>query len=87
MPKVWKKDTLKYYTQGNLIGKSGLERYYESSLRGKKGINYVLRDVNNVIKSQFQSGKFDQTLEEGYVLKTSIDLSLQKYLESLMMGF
>ncbi len=85
--KSLEKDTLKYYTQGNLVGKSGLERYYESSLRGKKGINYVLRDVNNIIKSRFQSGKFDQTLEEGYVLKTSIDLSLQKYLESLMAGF
>lgn len=80
-------DSAKYYVPDDLIGKSGLEYQYEAALRGKKGFEYVVKDVKNIIKTRFQAGIFDKALEEGYSLRTSIDLDLQTYSDSLMKGF
>ena len=38
-----------YYKEGDYIGISGMERSYESVLRGKKGIQYQVTDVHNKI--------------------------------------
>lgn len=77
-------DSSKYYSQGDLIGKSGLEKHYEAHLRGTKGVSYVMRNVKGVVKGKFQEGKFDTIPGVGKNLVTTIDLDLQQYAERLM---
>ncbi len=77
-----KKDS--YYRQGDYIGKSGIERFYEKVLRGKKGSKIVEVDVHNRVTGSFQNGKFDTLAIPGDNLYLSIDYRLQAYGEKLM---
>ena len=74
----------KYYKPGDYIGKSGLEKSYESVLRGKKGKKITLVDVHNREKGRYENGRFDTAAVAGQNLYTSIDASLQEYAEKLM---
>ncbi|MDR0971546.1 MAG: penicillin-binding protein 2 [Bacteroidales bacterium] len=73
-----------YYKKGDYIGMSGMEKYYEDILRGKKGSKITLVDVHNREKGSFQNGEYDTAAVAGENLYCSIDLELQKYAESLM---
>ena len=73
-----------YYRQGDYIGKSGLEKSYESVLRGKKGQKVTLVDVHNREKGRYENGRFDTAAIAGKNLYTSIDIKLQEYAEKLM---
>jgi len=75
-----------YYSPGDYIGKSGIEKYYETILRGKKGIEYKLVDVFNREMGSYSNGKFDTILELGKNLRISLDIDLQAYGEKLMRG-
>jgi ribose/xylose/arabinose/galactoside ABC-type transport system permease subunit len=44
---------------GDYIGINGVEQYYESILRGKKGVNVYLVDVQNRVVGAFQNGDID----------------------------
>ncbi len=77
-----KKD--KYYRQGDYIGKSGIEKYYEKILRGKKGSRIVEVDVHNRVKGNFQNGRYDTAAIPGNNIILSIDSKLQSYGEALM---
>ncbi|MDW7695576.1 penicillin-binding transpeptidase domain-containing protein [Flammeovirgaceae bacterium SG7u.111] len=77
-------DSSKYYRQGDLIGKSGLEKQYEEELRGIRGVSYVMLNVRGVVKGSFQNGELDTIPEIGKDLVTGIDLELQQYGEKLM---
>ncbi|MEN7547521.1 penicillin-binding protein 2 [Rapidithrix thailandica] len=79
-----KKDTTNYYRQGDLIGKSGIERYYENYLRGKQGVKYVMTNVRGMVKGSYKNGKLDTLPVVGEDLISSIDLDLQQYGEKLM---
>jgi len=46
-----------YYQMGDYIGISGIERTYETELRGNKGVNVYLVDVYNRIKGSYSDGK------------------------------
>ena len=46
----------KYYQQGELIGKDGIERQYEKELRGIKGKKYLTRNNLNKITGSFKNG-------------------------------
>ena len=70
------------YKPGQLIGKSGLEKQYEQTLRGREGINFVEVDSRNRIVPNGQTRE-DVTPEEGPPLYTNIDLDLQEYIHSL----
>ncbi len=74
------------YTQGDYVGVSGLEQNYETVLRGKKGVQYVMVNVRGVVKGSFKEGKFDTTAVAGEDIVTTLDLDLQKYAEKLMEG-
>ncbi|NME67315.1 penicillin-binding protein 2 [Flammeovirga aprica] len=78
------KDTAKYYQSGDLIGKSGVEKYYEEQLRGQRGVSYIMKNVKGVTKGKFEDGKFDTIPRVGATLTSSIDLDLQAYGEQLM---
>ncbi|MDJ1491494.1 penicillin-binding protein 2 [Cytophagaceae bacterium DM2B3-1] len=73
-----------YYRQGDYIGISGVESYYEEQLRGQRGVRYVMVNVNGVEKGAFKEGTFDTSAVAGENLISSIDLDLQRYADSLM---
>ena len=75
-----------YYRSGDYIGTQGIERSYERQLRGVKGSEILLRDVQGRIKGRYQDGRFDQQPIPGKNLTLSIDLDLQKLGERLMQG-
>lgn len=72
-----------YYRQGDYIGKSGLEKHYESLLRGQRGVKYIMVDVHGVEKGAYKGGRIDSTAIAGQDLYTSIDLDIQQYAEEL----
>lgn len=73
-----------YYTRGDYAGKSGLEKSYENILRGKKGIEVLLRDAHGRIKGKYKEGEYDQAPVSGKNIQLSIDMELQAYGEYLM---
>lgn len=80
------RDTSNYYNQGDYIGQSGLEAYYEEILRGKKGVRFKIKNVRGIEKGPFNDGKLDSLSVPGKNLHTTIDLDLQKYGEWLLEG-
>ncbi len=72
-----------YYRMGDYAGVNGIEKYYEKSLRGKKGVKIFLVDAHNRIKESYKNGKFDTLPEAGKSLVSSIDIDLQAYGETL----
>lgn len=63
--------------QGDIVGKAGLERSYDVSLRGRRGWRLVT--VNNLGR-QLGDARPGQTPEDGHGLATSIDVRLQRTL-------
>lgn len=75
-----------YYRRGDYIGTQGVERSYETALRGIKGTEIMLRDARGRIKGRYQNGKFDQPPVPGRNLTLSLDVDLQALGERLMTG-
>jgi penicillin-binding protein 2 len=84
--KQLKRDKNKIYTQGEYIGQSGIEAYYESYLRGKRGVKYLLRNKDGVIIGPYEDKKYDTLSHPGQDLVSTLDLDLQEYGEYLMRG-
>ena len=78
------KDSTRQYDPGDYIGDSGLEKYYESKLKGEKGFQYILKDNLGREVGSFEGGNADKSAVAGHDLKSTIDLDLQEYGESLM---
>jgi len=74
----------KFYRSGDYIGKSGIERYYEKTLRGKSGMSIVEVDVHNRVKGKYKEGNFDTLAIAGKDIYIGIDAQLQLYGEQLM---
>ncbi len=75
-----------FYRQGDWAGVTGLEKYYEKILRGKKGVRYYERDkLNRIIKS-YKNGLWDTLPVPGKDLRISIDIDLQAFIDTLMAG-
>jgi len=74
----------KFYAQGDYIGISGIEKFYEKDLRGVKGVRKLMVDVYNREKGTFHNGKYDINAQNGKNLYTGIDRQLQEYGEQLM---
>lgn len=73
-----------YYISGDLIGKQGVEGYYEHLLRGVKGVKYIQKDRFNRDIGPFKEGIFDTLPQRGQDLTLTIDATLQAYGEQLM---
>ncbi len=80
------RDTEKVYRQGDEIGQSGIEAYYEKYLRGKGGVRFLLRNVNGIVKGPFNDGANDTLSIPGQDLISTVDIDLQEYGEYLMEG-
>lgn len=78
------RDTTSIYKQGDYIGQSGIESYYEEYLRGTRGVRFTLRNVDGIEKGSFQDGEYDVRSVPGQDLITTIDIDLQEYGELLM---
>jgi penicillin-binding protein 2 len=77
-------DKDRFYRPGSNIGRSGIERFYEKELRGRKGIRYVVTSaMNNPIES-YANGKYDTIAKQAPGLKLGMDITLQAYGELLM---
>jgi penicillin-binding protein 2 len=80
------KDESNFYRQGDYIGQSGIESYYETYLRGKSGKRVLMRDVDGIIKGSYNNGKSDTLSVPGQNLVSTVSLDLQEYGEFLMKG-
>ncbi len=80
------KENGRIYKQGDYIGQSGIEAYYEAQLRGKRGVRFKLRNVKGIEKGSFNNGKYDTLSVPGQDLICGVDLELQQYGEMLMKG-
>ncbi|TGE17007.1 penicillin-binding protein 2 [Hymenobacter elongatus] len=74
------------YFPGDNLGITGLESFYESTLMGRRGVQYRMVNVRGIEKGAFRGGEFDTLSIAGQDLHTSIDIELQKYGELLMQG-
>ena len=73
-----------YYSQGDIIGKQGVELSYEKYLRGEKGIKFIQKDRFNRDIGSYNNGINDKNSIAGNDLTISIDSELQEYGELLM---
>jgi penicillin-binding protein 2 len=75
-----------YYSAGDYTGDLGVERSYEEYLRGVKGVEVLIRDARGRIQGRYENGAHDISPISGRDLKLSLDIRLQEYAESLMVG-
>ncbi|HDL18562.1 MAG TPA: penicillin-binding protein 2 [Bacteroidetes bacterium] len=73
------------FQKGDIIGKKGLERYYENILHGKPGVKYVEVDVVGREIKTLQNPK-QQAPVPGDQLFLTLDYDLQRRAEQLMEG-
>lgn len=73
-----------YYEMGELIGRQGIEKYYEKYLRGKKGKAFYQKDKFNRIIGDFEAGSKNIKINQAQDLQLTIDIELQEYGEALL---
>lgn len=73
-----------YYIRGDYIGKQGIERSYETYLRGEKGVEVLLRDAYGRIQGHYMDGQLDRPSIPGKNLTLGIDIDLQMLGERLL---
>lgn len=83
-PKQLEAQTTDYYKQGDYIGLSGIEKYYEDYLRGTKGVKYIMKNSHGAEKGAYKGGALDVPSVAGQTLFSSIDIDLQNLTDSLM---
>lgn len=72
-----------YYSIGDYIGVSGIDKAYEKQLRGNKGVKKYLVDVHNRIQGSYRNGREDIPAQIGKNVISTIDIELQLYAEKL----
>lgn len=74
------------YQQGELIGTSGVEKSYDSVLRGIKGKKFLHRNRLNKVIGSYKEGIYNTLPVNGQDITLTIDSELQQYGELLMSG-
>ncbi|HUH46111.1 MAG TPA: penicillin-binding transpeptidase domain-containing protein, partial [Arenibacter sp.] len=74
------------YAAGELKGTTGIEKEYESILRGHKGVKYIQKDRFNRDIGPYKHGELDTLPEQGKQITVTLDKILQEYGEKLMVG-
>lgn len=75
-----------YYQPGDIVGYNGIESFYESLLRGRKGYGVLTVNARGRVVESFDHGQADVDALEGSDLVLSIDLDLQEYSERVLRG-
>ncbi|MBD1383868.1 penicillin-binding protein 2 [Mucilaginibacter rigui] len=73
-----------YYSPGDYVGISGVEKSYESILRGQRGVRNLIYDSHNTPKGSYANGAYDTAAVAGERLISSLDMKIQKLGEKLM---
>jgi penicillin-binding protein 2 len=73
-----------FYQPGDYAGRTGLEQYYETVLRGQRGTELWIKDNFNRLVGHYQNGIFDTAAVPGRNLRTYIDVELQQLAEKLL---
>ncbi|MDB5251222.1 MAG: peptidoglycan glycosyltransferase [Flaviaesturariibacter sp.] len=73
-----------FYRPGDYVGRSGLEAYYERTLMGQRGVQFVIKDNKNRLQGSFENGLLDTAAVAGRGLRTYIDIEIQQLAEKLM---
>lgn len=74
------------YRPGDYVGKTGIEKAYESALRGERGSEFVLVNVRGSEVMPYQEGKQDEPPVGGYDLHLTLDSDVQALAESLFVN-
>lgn len=74
------------YAPGDVVGASGLEAQYESTLRGQKGADFSMVNARGQVIGRVEKGRNDVPAIEGNDLVLTMDFGLQAFAESLMAG-
>jgi len=67
---------------GSIVGRAGIEREYDDTLRGREGVRYI--EVNargGLVRNEASAASLAPVA--GRVLHTTIDLDLQRYIDSI----
>ncbi len=75
-----------YYVQGELTGRTGIEKEYEEILRGRKGVKFIQKDRFNRDIGPYKNGILDTLPKAGREIHVTLDKELQEYGEDLMNG-
>ncbi len=73
-----------YYSPGDLVGISGVEKSYEKELRGVKGVRNYIADRMMKSVGPYKNGEFDKPAKTGNTINLTIDYDLQEYAEKLL---
>jgi penicillin-binding protein 2 len=73
-----------YYSPGDYVGITGVERSYETLLRGQRGVENTMVDSRNIRKGSYANGAYDTAAVAGERLISSLDMGIQKLGETLM---
>ena len=74
----------RYYRRGDYTGDLGIEKSYETALRGRKGVEILMKDAYGRVKGKYENGIHDVAPVSGHNLRLSLDIELQQYGEELM---
>ncbi|TVQ02548.1 MAG: penicillin-binding protein 2 [Balneolaceae bacterium] len=75
-----------YIRLGDYIGKSGVERIYESYLRGERGTEYIRVNAYGQALGLYNDGALDIPPVKGSDLITTLDADIQALAEKLMLN-
>lgn len=75
-----------YYSSGDYSGRDGIERTYESILRGEKGVEVLMRNSKGIIQGSYRNGELDVPAKAGQDITLTIDIHLQMLAEELLQG-
>lgn len=73
-----------FYVVGDYIGMSGVEKAYENTLRGEKGMKVNVVDVHGMVKGAYMDGEMDVRPIAGTPIVSSLDAGLQELGELLL---
>lgn len=68
-----------YYQPGDLVGITGLERFYEKQIRGIKGVKTVWQDRTYTERGVVKDTQFNYPATAGPDVISSLDFELQEY--------
>lgn len=75
-----------YYRPGDAIGKRGIEKTYETLLRGQPGVQFVAVNATGRKIANFEQGKKDISAVNGHDLYLGIHKKAQEVAEKLLEG-
>ncbi len=75
-----------YYQAGDYNGRDGLEKTYDVQLRGKKGVEIIMRDSKGRVQGAYKNGEEDEDAESGENLTITLDIQLQMLAEQMLQG-